>query len=334
MDDEPIPELGNMPPASYASMPALSYMRTHGTTSRQQTIPTGLEPSTEVALTSILGIPVGSDFNARSWLEALGEGIDVGKEDLCLRCNLITHDNGTIVSHCGYNPTCEESRAIVDLLNMRFGDDDFKFYSFGNFRNLLVIRNCSSSIVARPPHTLLGQSVELLSVSSDNQNLESWLNSCIADSRDILKEHKANGISLWASSHACSFGKSVEGSVVAGVNIVKGIGRAAGMSVINVPGATGDEFTNYTAKLNAALNALKNDDFVLLHIEATDEASHQLDWRKKVEILEKIDRLILNPLLAHKGELRITVQADHATSSLTGQHLSIPVNVVNYIKNR
>jgi 2,3-bisphosphoglycerate-independent phosphoglycerate mutase len=121
---------------------------------------------------------------------------------------------------------------------------------------------------------------------------------------------------------------------VAGVNIVKGIGKAVGMSVIDVLGATGDEFTDYTAKLNAALYALKNDDFVLLHIEATDEASHQLDWRKKVEILEKIDRLILNPLLSYRGELRITVQADHATSSLTGQHLSIPVNVVNYIKNR
>lgn len=333
MDDEPIPDLRYQTPVDHASMHALSYMRSHGTVKYRHTVPEGLVPATDIALLTILGIPIKPDFSSRSWLEAIGGGLTIGKNDLILRCNLISHSNGKIVSHCGYNPSPQECRKIVNILNDQFGNDIFSFHGFGNFRCLLVVRDCMSSIVATPPHTILGETVGLLRIVSDNLWLESRLNQFIEAAQKILEGHIANGIALWAPGRAAIMPRQIKGSVVAGVNIVKGIGKALGMTVVDIPDATGDEFTNYAAKLNAALKALENDNFVLLHIEAPDEASHQLDWRKKISILEKIDRLILMPLLALDEPMHITVQSDHATSSLTGHHLSTPVTVVDYILN-
>lgn len=304
MDDEPIPELGNLAPASYAAMPALAFMRAHGEVSCKQTIPSGFEPSTEIALMNILGLHIEPSLKIRSWLEALGGGIDVKDNDLCIRCNLIAHNNVNIVSHCGFNPCYKESNVIIDLLNQHFASDDFRFYCYGNYRNLLIIRNCRSSIVARTPHSLVGHSVNLLNVDSDCHNLAKRLNHCIAEARKILKGHKANGIALWAPGHVVKFDAYIPGSVVAGVNVVKGIGRAIGMNIIDVPNATGDEFTDYEAKLEATIDALKKDDFVLLHIEAPDEISHQRNWKKKIKTLEEIDRLILHPLLTRRGNCR------------------------------
>lgn len=333
MDDEPIPELGNIAPATYASMPSLSFMRTHGEVSFQQTVPNGYKASTEIALMTILGYVVGPDFHSRSWFEALGGGLAVNDKDLCLRCNLITHCNNIVESHCGHYPDNDESSGIVAQLNEQFGDEDFYFYGFGNFRNLLIIRNCGANIMAQEPHTLSGYPVDCLQVKADDYYLEKRLNRCITESRTLLREHIANGIAIWSPGRAISVPSKIKGSVVAGVNVVKGIGRAVGMYIIDVPGATGDEFTDYSAKLKAALGELKKEDFVLLHIEAPDEASHERDCQKKVKILEQIDRLVLSPLLTNRtGELRITVQSDHATSSLSGKHLSNPVTVINYIK--
>lgn len=330
MDDDAIPELGNRTPAAYAAMPGLDFMRSHGRVSHRLTIPAGFEPSTDIALMTILDVPVGKNFNARSWFEALGQGLAVGDDDLTLRCNLITHRDGRIVSHCGFNPNSRESCEIFGMLDSYFGGNGFRFHSFGNFRGVLIVRNCTASIEAIPPHMLLGQSTGRLKVVSDDPVLENCLNRCIVHARTILKDHTANGIALWAPGHAVSLPRSIKGTVVAGVNVVKGIGCALGMKVTDVPGATGDEHTDYSAKLTAALEALENDDFVLLHIEAADEASHQLDWRKKVEILEQIDSHVLAPLLTCREEFHVTVMADHATSSLTGKHLAVPVEVVDF----
>lgn len=334
MDDEPIPALGNLTPDSYANMPALKHMHSMGKVSYQYTIPDGCEPATDVAMLSILGLDIKDGaFGCRSWLEALGAGIDVNPGDLCMRCNLITHNNGIIISHNGSNPPENECKTIISELNDHFAKDNLTFHCCNSFRNILVIRDSGSSVSATAPHTLIGASVDMLNIKSDNHMLEHTLNDCIVRSRSILSSHTANGISLWSPGRAARFTRKLSGAVIAGVNIVKGIGIAAGMSVMDVPGATGDENTDYTAKYRAATDALKHEDFVLLHVEAPDEAAHQRNWMKKVYILEQIDRYILMPLLHTDGPIHIIVQADHATSSLTGQHMASPVRVINYFKS-
>lgn len=331
MDDEPNPMLRNMTPAYFADMPALRYMRDNGYVCRQNTIPAGNPPGTEVAVLNILGYDVPTDFSSRSWLEALGLGIEINKDDLCLRCNLITHRNGTLTSHCGEGVTERQCHEIVDLLNTRFGNDRMEFHGNGDFRNLLVVHDAHASLRAEAPHTMIGKPVSHLNIQSTDMALGKMLNRCITESRNVLKDYPANGISLWAPGRALPpSANKRNGAVIAGVNVIKGIGRYVGLSVIDVPGATGDEYTDYRAKLRAALDTLKKYDFALLHIEAPDEASHGRDCMKKVRVLEDIDRKLLTPLLREASNIEITVQSDHATSSRTGMHLDIPVEVITY----
>ena len=154
MDDEPNPILDNLTPSHYAYMPALNHMREHGLVSRQHTIPLVNKPATDGAVLKILGYDVTENLEARAWLEALGFGIKVSDNDLCLRCNLITHADDRLVSHCGGDITREQSEEIVQILNRNFGNSDFEFHATGNFRNLLVVHNASASIRSAESHSL------------------------------------------------------------------------------------------------------------------------------------------------------------------------------------
>lgn len=331
MDDEPNPALGGLTPSHYANMPALRHMRENGVVSRQHTIPRGNRPATESAILNILGYEVPENLEARAWLEALGLGIDVSDKDLCLRCNLITHADGRLVSHCGGKVTGIQSREIVDILNKNFGSSEIEFFPTGNFKNLMVVRNTVAEIHAEAPHTLIGKPLSHLNIESDDRYLADSLNSIIMESRKLLHSFPANGIAFWAPGRGLQLSdKKIGGTLIAGVNVMKGIGKTVGMNVPEVKGATGDEFTDYHAKFLAVREALEEDDLVLLHIEAPDDASHLRDVKKKVRILEDIDREILAPLLAMKINIEITLQSDHATSSISGLHLDSPVEVVKY----
>lgn len=331
MDDEPNPKLGNLTPSHYAYMPALRHMREKGVVSMQNTIPTGNQPGTDVAVLNILGYNIPENFSSRSWLEALGCGIKVKESDLCLRCNLITHSKGLLTSHCGEGISSRQCHEIIDLLNNRLGDGRLEFHGNGSFRNLLIIHDSNASIKANPPHTLIGMRIEELQIESDDKALADTLNQCIIESRDLLKDYPANGISLWAPGRAIHLDHYKEkGALISAVNLMKGIGKAIGLYVPDVKGATGDENTDYSAKLQAALLALESYDFVLLHVEAPDEVSHKRDCLKKVQVLEDIDRKLLAPLLKENLDLEVTLQSDHATSSLSGMHLDCPVEVVKF----
>ena len=331
MDDEPNPALGNLTPTHFAYMPALQYMRENGIISWQNTIPSGCQAGTEVAVLNILGYDIPKDFCTRSWFEALGYGLEVKNGDLCLRCNLISHSDGILTSHCGSEVSPWQCHEIVDILNDRFGSEKIEFINCGNFRNLLIVHGTDASIKAEAPHTLIGKPLSHLLIQSDETVIGNLLNQCIIESRTLLKDYPANGISLWAPGRAFHTAKpKLKGALVAGVNVMKGIGKALGLTVLEVNGATGDEHTDYHAKLQAAMTAFKTYDFVLLHVEAPDEMSHNRDCRKKVRVLEDIDRKLLMPLLKEKINLGITVQSDHGTSSISGLHLDTPVEVVRY----
>lgn len=331
MDDEANPNLGYKTPSHFARMPALRFMRDNGSVSMQKTIPLGNQPGTDVAVLNILGYNVPENFSSRSWLEALGCGIKVNEGDLCMRCNLITHSNGIITSHCGEGVSSQQCNEIIDILNNRFGSGQLEFHGNGNFRNLLIIHDCNASINARPPHTLTGGKLSELQIESGDKALAKILNHCIIESRNLLKDYPANGISLWAPGSPINLDQYQErGALISAVNLMKGIGKAIGFYVPEVKGATGDENTDYHAKLQAALSALESYDFVLLHVEAPDEISHKKDFLKKVRILEDIDRELLAPLLKEKIDLEVTLQSDHATSSITGMHLDCPVEVIKF----
>ena len=331
MEDEPIPALGNIAPKEAAYMPGLDFMRLRGQMDKVSTIPAGCTPSTDVALLSLLECKIPRSISSRSWLEALGMGVDVGDSDLCLRCNLISHDGGILLSHCGDGVSDNESRGIIDFLNSRLGGGRLRFYHGTGYRNLLVVKDCHAQVSARAPHDLLGHPVGELCVASPDSGLAAALNRCIDDAMKLLHGRRSNGIALWSPGRRLSLDRRIGGAVVAGVDLVKGIGRAVGMDVVDVAGATGNVDTDCAAKCRAALAALADHDMVLIHVEGPDEASHRLDFMEKVAMLERIDRDIITPLLKSGMDIELTVQADHGTSSLTGRHLDCMVERVTYI---
>ena len=334
MEDEPCASLGGKTPKEVAYMPGLEFMRLKGHIHMMKTIPQGNIPSSDTAILNILGNHVEPGFSGRTWLEAIGSGIDVSPRDLCIRCNLIRTENHVIASHCSETLTEEVAKGIIELLNRCFGSDKVSFHYGLGYRNLLVIKDCIAEVKANPVHEMIGSDVSALAVRSNDTDLQDLLNSIIFRSMDILSEAcgEVNGIALWAPGHIPS-AEFIQrcGAVVAGTNLVKGIGKACGLKVIDVMGATGDGNTNYSGKLKAVLEAFEDNEFVLLHIEAPDEASHQRKAALKIQVLEKIDRFIIAPLLKYGKDLEIVVQSDHATSSVTGRHLDKSVEVITYV---
>lgn len=317
-------------------MPGLDYMCRKGTSRMMMTIPIGNSPSTDVAVPNILGYHVPPKFSGRTWLEAIGGDIEIKAEDICLRCNLIRTENNHVMSHSADNISDNDAKVIIDKLNEVFGTKRISFHSGKGYRNLLRISNCNSEITVTPVHELLGKEVTSLLVKSSDIQLQQSLNHIITKSADILSgmSYRANGIALWAPGRQPIHPfHHISGAMVAGVNLVKGIGKAFGMEVMEVKGATGDCNTNFTGKLHSAIEALSTHDFVILHIEAPDEAAHNKNPKQKIEVLETIDRLILSPLLEQHLDIEIRVQADHATSSITGRHLNLPVKVITYRLN-
>lgn len=333
MDDEPSAALRGLTPRQAAAMPALDAMGRRGAITRVGTIPPGNAPATDVALLCILGQTVPPRFSGRAWLEALGAGISTGPADLCLRCNLVSLKYGRLVSHTAGNISDADAADAVARLNRVIAPEcGMRLYHGCGYRNILVMENCPAAVCAEPPHELLGSEAARLRVTSDDALTEARLNRLIALSRKILAGSMADGIALWAPSRPQPLRQFPhKGAVVTGTHLVRGIARALAMDIVEPAGATGGIDTDYAAKLRAAVGALDDHDFVLLHIEAPDEASHALDPGLKKVVLEAIDRLVIAPLLHLRGNVAITVQADHAASSVTGRHLDIPVESVTFL---
>lgn len=330
MQDEPIPAFNGKTPLEEAYMPFLDKMRIEGRISRHTTVPDGQEPATDVALLNILGYKLQREFSSRSWFEALGAGIEVNENDLCLRCNLISHSDNTILSHCGMGITDEISKLELEILKNNFENDRFHLYHLGGFRNILVIKNCKAMVKCNAPHNLLGSGTNNLQILSDDKEIEGKINNIIRQSLVLLKDFPSNGISLWAPGKDPHLSRKIKGTVIAGTPLVKGIGRATGMNVVKIEGATGDENTDLKKKIAAAFEAIGHEDFVLLHVEAPDEFSHRRDPIGKKHFLEKIDREVFSSLVKDFSGITIRVQADHATSSLTGKHLMQEIEVIEY----
>ncbi len=263
MDDEKHVKHGGKTPRECAFMPSLQHMRRVGQTTLLNTIPPGNAPATDVALLKILGHDVPKNFTGRAWFEALGEGISVEDNDLCLRCNLIMTENGKIASHAVED--ISDSTAAIDVLNKHFSNSRYRFYTGKGYRNLLVIKNCDINIKASPVHTLIGAKTESLLLECNNLEIQHYLNNIIIKAPEVLaKCHhvNANGVALWAPGRKPDISPiTKEGVVITGVSLVKGIGKWMGMTVTNVKGATGGYNTDLKAKMAATAEALKNHHF-------------------------------------------------------------------------
>ena len=342
MADWPCDELGGKTPLEAAHKPNMDLIASHGELGLVATIPAGMPPGSDVGTMTMLGYDPAHYHTGRAPIEAASQGIALAPDDVVFRMNLVSlapGDNGALTMNdfTSGHITTEEAARIVDDIRRELAGDGIEFFNGVSYRHLMVWRNGLKGAQLTPPHDITGKPVETHLPQGEGADRLSALMSRAAE---ILREHPVNQARRAAGKTAATAvwfwgqGKrpavptlkdrfGVEGSVISAVDLVNGLGRLAGLDVITVPGATGFLDTDYAAKARYGLDSLKRRDFLLLHIEAPDEAGHMGRSDYKVEALERIDELILGPMLAQLpsfGEWALLLMPDHATPSVLKTH--------------
>lgn len=363
MADRGIRQLGGKTPLQVADTPWFDFLAANGRCGLLQTIPEGFPAGSEVGNLSILGYDVKECFEGRGPLEAASIGYEMLPDDLAMRCNIIALDEkGNILNHHGNNLTSEEGKELMEHLEKSLGKEGIHFYPGIQYRHLLVINGGKKDLHLFPPHDHVGENTEvLLSKSLDavkGTEAEKTLKiliELIKKSQEILENHPinirrraegkgmANMIWPWSEGYRPKmtplmnqFPHIKGGKMITAVDLLSGVGYYAGLQSIKVEGATGLADTNYEGKVKAAINALKDNDFVFIHVEATDEASHDRDLELKINTIEFLDKRIIKPLIEETEKegikVRIALLPDHPTSVENGKHLEDPVPFVIYQK--
>jgi len=347
MGDRPLPELDGKTPMQVAKKPNMDWLAANGRVGAVNTIPPGMDPGSDVAAMSILGYDPRKYYTGRAPIEAASMQIPLDPKDVAFRCNLVTSDGETMIDYSAGHVTTEEARELIGYVNDKLHTRMISFYPGVSYRHIMVWRDASPEVKTTPPHDILGKGIgEYLPVGDGDGALRRLM----FDSLELLDNHPinqrrrdegkspANMIWLWGQGRALSvpsfFSKTgLTGGVISAVDLLKGLGRATGMAVPDVPGVTGFLDTNFEGKAQHALDVLKDRDFVLVHAEAPDEAGHIGSIDKKIEAIELIDRRVLGPLMEGlKGveRFRILVMPDHVTPISIRTHASDTIPFLIY----
>lgn len=355
MADEPIESLGNKTPLQYAHTPYMDVLATKGNSGYLNTIPKGMHPGSEVANLSVLGYNVAEVLEGRGSLEAASMGIEIFPEEMVMRCNLICIENGKIKNHSGGHISTEEAQILIQYLNEKLQNDRLGFFPGVSYRHVLKLKGGNKQLDCTPPHDVPGSAFRenlIKTKTPQAQATADYLNELIILSQELLENHPvnqkrkterkdpANSIWPWSPGYKPNMEKLTSlypiqtGAVISAVDLIKGIGIYAGLKSIDVPGATGLYDTNYEGKAQAALDALKEHDFVYLHVEASDEAGHEGDEFLKIKTIEYLDSRILKTILEETEKwdepIAIAVLPDHPTPCKIKTHTAYPVPFVIY----
>ena len=367
MADLPVERLGGKTLLQYAHKPMMDQLAREGRCGRLVTVPEGFPPGSEVANTAILGYDLNKVYEGRGPLEAASIGYEMADDDFAIRCNIITLEDGKIITHNGGNLETDDARVLIDYLNEhlakpineREGCERVKFITGIQYRHLLVIKGGNKHIVCAPPHDHPNEPwrpllVKPESVVSDSvadtrlsaQQTADLINEMILKSQELLAQHpfnierakkgerQANSIWPWSGGYRPSMETLMQqypeiksGTVISAVDLIQGIGKYAGLRIVKVPGATGLADTNYEGKAQAAIDALEHDDFVFVHVEASDEAGHDGDLELKLKTIEYLDQRLITPIYnkVKDKDVCIAVLPDHLTPVEQRIHVGQPV---------
>ena len=362
MADLPVERLGGKTLLQYAHKPMMDQLAKEGRCGRLVTVPEGFPPGSEVANTAILGYDLNKVYEGRGPLEAASIGYEMTDDDFAIRCNIITLEDGKIITHNGGNLETDDAHILINYLNEHLGSDRVKFICGIQYRHLLVIKGGNKHIVCAPPHDHPNEPWRPLLVKPDNvvsdtvidnsrlsaQQTADLINDLILRSQDLLANHpyniakaakgerQANSIWPWSGGYRPSMETLMEqypqiksGAVISAVDLIQGIGKYAGLRIIKVPGATGLADTNYEGKAQAAIEALEHDDFVFVHVEASDEAGHDGDLELKLKTIEYLDQRLIAPIYNKvkdwQEDVCIAVLPDHLTPVEQRIHVGQPV---------
>ena len=373
MADHKVDRLGGKTLLQYARPEYMNRLAKAGRTGRLITVPEGFPPGSEVANTAILGYDLNKVYEGRGPLEAASIGYEMADDDFAIRCNIITLENGKIITHNGGNLETEDARVLIDYLNEnlakpineREGCERVKFITGIQYRHLLVIKGGNKHIVCAPPHDHPNEEWRPLLVTPEAglvgsdivaaQSTATLINELILRSQELLAKHpynlakaakgerQANSIWPWSGGYRPSMQTLMEqypqvktGAVISAVDLIQGIGKYAGLRIIKVPGATGLADTNYEGKAQAAIDALQTDDFVFVHVEATDEAGHDGDLDLKLKAIDYLDQRLIKPIFEATEKIDepvcIAILPDHPTPVEQRIHVNEPVPFLIYYK--
>lgn len=350
MADEPIEALGGKTPMQYADTPYMDLLASRGVTGQMKTVADGFHPGSEVANLAVLGYDLPTVYEGRGVLEAASIGVTLQPGEMAMRCNLVCIEGDILKNHSAGHISTEEADELIQFLNTHIGSEQIRFYTGVSYRHLLVVKEGDKRLDTTPPHDVPLQPYRPLMVKADTGEAEETartLNQLILKSQELLKDHPvnlkriaagkdpANSIWPWSPGYRPAMKTMQEmygfskGSVISAVDLIRGIGVYAGLENIEVEGATGLYDTNYEGKAKAALEALKTNDFVYLHIEASDEAGHEGDVELKIKTIENLDkravRILYEELKKWDEPVAIAILPDHPTPCSIRTHTNTPV---------
>ncbi len=335
MSDYPLADLGMKTPLQLSQIPTMNSLAQQGMLGLVKTIPDGMAPGSDVANLSVMGYDPAQYYTGRAPIEAASIGVSLDKKDVAFRCNLVTlsgeAEHPIMDDYSAGHIATDDAQVIIDALKQQLDSDDITFYRGVSYRHLVVWKNGIDKMITTPPHDISGKTIipflprgegaaKLLKLMERARKIISAL----PMSQEKMRQGKkcANAIWLWGQGRSLSIPSFKEkygltGAVISAVDLVKGLGVCAGLSPINVPGATGYLDTNFEGKARAALDALEKVDFVFLHVEAPDEAGHRGNLAEKIQAIEHFDRrvvkLVVEGLRENYTEYRVLVLPDHPT---------------------
>jgi len=353
MGDYPIAELNGKTPLEAANTPNMDALCRKGEFFLNHTVPEGFPPGSDVANMSLMGYDPALYYTGRAPLEAAAMGISLAPDEIVFRCNLVTLDqNNTgqkiMRDFSAGHISSEESHQIINTLEVECSTEQFHFKAGISYRHLLIFKGQHPGISTVPPHDHIGKNVT--EHWQNYLNIPGW-QQFLKKSESILARHPVNLQRIKEgkepASHFWLWGEGkmtdapllterfqISGSMISAVDLLKGLGIVGGLSVINVPGATGYIDTNYEGKAEAALHALIDQDFVFVHLEGPDEAGHNGSLKDKIQAIEDFDTRIVQPITQHlqsrKEEFRVVITMDHFTPLALQTHISDPVPTLLY----
>jgi 2,3-bisphosphoglycerate-independent phosphoglycerate mutase len=351
MSDKKLDELGGKTPLQVARTPNMDFMARRGRMGLARTVPDGFAPGSDVANLSVFGYDPRTCYTGRSPLEAASIGVELGPDDVAFRVNLVylqPHAGKVYMQdYSAGHITDGEGRELLAALQRELGSDEFQFYPGVGYRHLMVWRGGEDGMTVTPPHDITGQEIaEYLPRGAGADRLLYLLNA----SQMVLYNHPqyklrtaanklpANSVWFWGQGKAPRMESYLErfgltGAVISAVDLIRGIGVYAGLEIVKVEGATGYVNTNYLGKAEAALAALERVDYVYLHVEAPDEASHSGNLQEKIQAIESFDELVVGTVLAgigEHGDYRVLCMPDHPTPVKLMTHTAAPVPFIIY----
>ncbi|MCX8124471.1 MAG: cofactor-independent phosphoglycerate mutase [Spirochaetes bacterium] len=348
MADFPVKELEGKTPLQYAKTHHMDYLAKNGICGIARTVPKNMPPGSDVANLSLFGYDPATCYTGRAPLEALNMGIDLGPDDVAFRCNLVTIEHNIMQDFAAGHIDSAFSKIVIEEIAQAIKIDGVEFYAGVSYRNIMVVRNFSKELpTTTPPHDIQGKAIEEYLPKGQNSDLLNDIMQkagvAIAHSKkisDAKRTLRGNPTAIWLwgggfrpKMQPLSKLYGLHGHTISAVDLIHGIGRAAGLTPIYVEGATGYIDTNYAGKAQALIDGMKNANFIFLHVEAPDESGHEGNLEHKLKAIEDFDAKIVGPvvnMLNRYGNYTVLVMPDHPTPLSLRTHTADPVPFVIY----